>query len=120
MRGQEVWLDLSRLERGDQGSAMYHAMANYAHNSRKAFLGDPAGLSTDAIVRRTTAMLSSALRTGTTAHFKPAAIREKLAAHSERVRAVLVEEYSSSPLWQARAAKDPNYWKDFSVGRYNL
>ena len=50
----------------------------------------------------------------------PAAIREKLAAHSERVRAALVEEYSSSPLWKARAAKDPNYWKDFSVGRYNL
>lgn len=72
MRGQEIWLDVSRLERGDQGSAMYHAVANYAYNVRKVFVGDPAGLSTDAVIRRTAAMLSFALRTGTTAHFKPA------------------------------------------------
>ena len=72
VRGQEVWLDVSRLERGDQGSAMYHALATYAHNGRKVFIGDPAGLSPDAIVRRTTAMLSFALRTGVTTHFKPA------------------------------------------------
>lgn len=41
-------------------------------------------------------------------------------AHRERVRQQCVAEYSSSPLWQARAAKDPEYWNKFSVGRANL
>ncbi len=40
--------------------------------------------------------------------------------HRERVRQVCVAEYSSNPLYQARAAKNPDYWKTFSVGRYNL
>lgn len=38
----------------------------------------------------------------------------------EQVRLHCVEEYSSSPLWQARAAKDPEFWNKFSVGRHNL
>lgn len=42
------------------------------------------------------------------------------AEHREQVRQVCVAEYSSNPLHQARAAKDPDYWKRFSVGRYNL
>jgi hypothetical protein len=71
-RGNEIWLDVSRLERGDQGAAMYHAIATYSFNTRKVFIGDPAGLSPDAIVRRTTAMLSSTLRFGSCRHFQPA------------------------------------------------
>ena len=39
--------------------------------------------------------------------------------HRERVRQFCVEEYSQSPLWQARAAKDPHYWDTFYVGMYN-
>lgn len=35
----------------------------------------------------------------------------------ELVRQRLVEEYSSAPLYQARAAKDPEYWNTFSIGR---
>lgn len=35
----------------------------------------------------------------------------------ERVRQRCVAEYSSSPLWQQRAAKDPDYWNRFYVGR---
>lgn len=38
----------------------------------------------------------------------------------ELVRRECVEEYSSSPLWQARAAGNPDYWKRFYVGQANL
>ncbi len=71
-RGNEVWIDVSRLQQGDQGSAIYHGVANYAYNTGKVFIGDPHGLSEDAVVRRTSAMLSSALRFGTTSHLSAA------------------------------------------------
>ena len=35
----------------------------------------------------------------------------------EQVRLRLVEAHSSSPLYQARAAKDPEYWNKFYIGR---
>nr|WP_143104272.1 hypothetical protein [Nitrosospira multiformis] len=38
----------------------------------------------------------------------------------ERVRQQVVAEFSSSPLYQARAEKDPEYWNTFSVGRVHL
>ncbi len=44
--------------------------------------------------------------------------REK--AERERVRQHYVEVFSSSPLYQARAAKDPNYWNNFSCGIVNM
>lgn len=44
----------------------------------------------------------------------------KAREHREQVRLRCVKEYSSNPLYQARAAKDPNYWNNFYVGRYNL
>lgn len=71
-KGKEVWIDVSRLRTGDQGSAVYHGVANYAYNAGKVFVGDPQGLSEDAVIRRTSAMLSSALRFGTTAHIEAA------------------------------------------------
>lgn len=71
-KGDEVWIDVSRLLPGDGGGAVYHAVANYAHNTGKTFVGDPQGLTEDSIIRRTAAMLSSALRFGTTDHFAPA------------------------------------------------
>ena len=71
-RGRDVWVDISRLTSGSQGSAVYAAVLNYAHNARKRLIGDPAGLSADAVVRRTNAMLSSALRFGTTRHMDAA------------------------------------------------
>lgn len=71
-KGRDVWLDVSRLDPGMGGDAIYQAVANYALNTRKQFVGDPAGLSPAAIVRRTYHMLGSALRFGTTDHFQPA------------------------------------------------
>ncbi|MDO8864129.1 hypothetical protein Q6D67_20800 [Haliea sp. E1-2-M8] len=35
----------------------------------------------------------------------------------ELVRQRCEEEYSSSPLWRARAERDPEFWKKFSPGR---
>ena len=72
-RGKEVWIDVSRLEEGERGAGFYAAVMNYAHNAGKRFVGDPAGLSEAAVVRRTSAMLSSALRFGTTEHLDAAA-----------------------------------------------
>ncbi len=71
-RGKKIWMDLSRLKPGDRGSAVYHGVANYAYNTGRVLVGDPNGVSEDAIVRRTSAMLSSALRFGTTKHIEAA------------------------------------------------
>ncbi|MEN9926072.1 MAG: hypothetical protein RL268_2198, partial [Pseudomonadota bacterium] len=67
----EVWIDVSRLSSGDGGSAIYAAVSDYALNTDRIFIGDPAGLSSAALVRRTDAMLSSALKHGTTRHLAP-------------------------------------------------
>ncbi|WP_273248567.1 LPD38 domain-containing protein [Sediminimonas qiaohouensis] len=67
----EVWFDVSRLNEGEAGNALYAAMGDYALNSGRQFIGDPAGLSEIALRRRTEAMLSSALKHGTTKHLVP-------------------------------------------------
>lgn len=67
----EVWLDVSRLDEGGAGSAIYAAVADYAANTGRVFIGDPAGLSDIALRRRTDAMLSSALKHGSTDHLAP-------------------------------------------------
>ena len=46
--------------------------------------------------------------------------RETLRAERERVKARFVELCSSNPLYQARAAKDPEFWNKYSVGGVNL
>ncbi|MDR3418508.1 MAG: hypothetical protein P4L83_20250 [Nevskia sp.] len=67
-----VFIDASGLHEGSSGgSALYHAVANYAHNNGKTFIGDPAGLSDTALRRRTENMLNSALKFGTTRHLEP-------------------------------------------------
>lgn len=70
-RGGEVWLDVSRLRPGEHGSSVYQAVADYAFNNGKTFIGDPEGLSDLALRRRTEAMLSSAIKHGTTDHLAP-------------------------------------------------
>ncbi|GAB1364725.1 hypothetical protein MASR1M32_39610 [Rhodobacter sp.] len=69
--GDSVWIDVSHLAQGDGGSRIYAAVADYALNSGKTFIGDPDGLSVEALRRRTDAMLSSALKHGTTRHLAP-------------------------------------------------
>ena len=59
------------LKQGEAGSRVYQAIAEYAFNTGRTFIGDPAGLSPIALRRRTQAMLSSALKHGTTRHLAP-------------------------------------------------
>ena len=40
--------------------------------------------------------------------------------HLEQVRIRCVAVFSSSPLYQERAERDPDYWDDFSMGIVNL
>ncbi|MEW5889969.1 MAG: strawberry notch C-terminal domain-containing protein [Pseudomonadota bacterium] len=71
-KGGEVWIDVQRLLIGvDTGNVVYGIAMAYAHNTGKVFIGDPAGLSRTAFFRRTEAMLSSALKFGTTRHLEP-------------------------------------------------
>ncbi|MDQ1817287.1 PLxRFG domain-containing protein [Massilia sp. CCM 9210] len=70
-RNKEIWLDISNWKEGRTGSAVYQAVATFAHNTGHVFIGDPAGLSDKALYRRTEHMISSALRHGTTKHLAP-------------------------------------------------
>lgn len=68
----DVWIDVSLLnEGGGFGSKIYHAVSNYAYNTGKIFIGDPAGVTHAAMLRRPEQMLSSALKFGTTEHLAP-------------------------------------------------
>jgi hypothetical protein len=71
-RGKEIWIDVSRLKRGQGGDQVYQAIADYARNTGRRFVGDPMGLSADAISRRTYHMLSNMLRHGDSKGFEPA------------------------------------------------
>lgn len=68
---EDVYIDASQLESGGRGSAIYQIAATLAHNTGRIFIGDPAGLSDEAMRRRNEHMLSSALKFGTTRHLAP-------------------------------------------------
>lgn len=68
----DVWIDVSSLPPGSGlGEIIYSAVANFAHNTGRVFIGDPNGLSAVALRRRTEQMISSALKFGTTDHLAP-------------------------------------------------
>jgi len=62
----EVFIDVSDYATGEGGQGVYAAVSNYAFNTRKVFIADPAGLTADSLIRRTSNMLSAAIRYGTT------------------------------------------------------
>lgn len=68
----EVFIDVSNFAKGEFGQAVYAAVGNYAFNANKKFIADPAGLTADSLIRRTSNMLSLALRFGTTKHLDAA------------------------------------------------
>ena len=70
-KGKSVWIDVADYSDGQGGRWIYNAAANYAHNTGKTFIGDPAGLSDKAMARRLENMISSALKFGTTEHLWP-------------------------------------------------
>lgn len=69
--GNRVWIDIHESQMGTGGSRVYNIVANYAYNNGKVFIGDPAGVSPEAMSRRLENMLSSALKFGTTNHIAP-------------------------------------------------
>jgi hypothetical protein len=46
--------------------------------------------------------------------------QQRLQEQRERVRLRSVAEFASSPLYQARAEKDPTYWDNFLIGAVRL
>lgn len=71
-RKGEVFVDASQLHSTtSRGSLLYNIVGNYAFNTGKVFIGDPAGLSVKALFRRTEQMASLALKFGTTSFMKP-------------------------------------------------
>ncbi|MGI3187376.1 hypothetical protein [Nioella aestuarii] len=66
-----VWIDVHLLKEGEGGNRVHSAISGYAINTGRTFIGDPAGLSPEALSRRTENMLSSALKHGTTEHLEP-------------------------------------------------
>lgn len=68
---EDVWIDVSKLREGGAGTRVYAIASAFAHNTDRIFIGDPAGLSNEAMRRRPEQMLSSALKFGTTAHLAP-------------------------------------------------
>lgn len=68
---EDVWIDVSNLKPGQNGARVYNIAATFAHNTGRMFIGDPAGLSDEAMRRRAEHMLSSALKFGTTRHLAP-------------------------------------------------
>lgn len=70
-KGDSVWIDVADYSPGQSGSEVYNAVANYAYNTGKTFIGDPAGLSDKAMARRLENMISSSLKFGTTNHLRP-------------------------------------------------
>jgi hypothetical protein len=68
---EDVWIDASLLKGDGLGQRLYAIAANYAHNTGRIFIGDPAALSDEALRRRPEQMLSSALKFGTTDHLAP-------------------------------------------------
>lgn len=68
----DVWVDVADLKPGSKaGEVIYSAAANFAFNTGRIFIGDPAGLTDTALRRRTEQMISSAIKFGTTEHLAP-------------------------------------------------
>jgi len=67
----DVWIDVSQLKGTGDGAKVYAIAGDFAHNTGRVFVGDPAGLSDVGLKRRGEHMLSSALRWGTTRHLSP-------------------------------------------------
>ncbi len=70
--GNRLYIDASQGESGaSRGSAIYASLFQFALNTNKVFIGDPNGLSIEALLRRTEHMLSAAIKHGTTRMMAP-------------------------------------------------
>lgn len=70
--GNRLYIDASQAESHEsRGAALYAALFQFALNTDRVFIGDPNGLSIEALMRRTEHMLSAALKHGTTRMMEP-------------------------------------------------
>lgn len=67
----KVWIDVHNLKTGGGGQYVYQAVGDYAANNGKSFIGDPAGMTFESTVRRTSNMMHSLLRHGSAQHIEP-------------------------------------------------
>lgn len=67
----KVWIDVHNLKTGGGGQFIYQAVGDYAANTGKVFIGDPAGMTFESTVRRTSNMMYSILRHGRADHIEP-------------------------------------------------
>lgn len=70
-KGDNVYVNVALGAPGEGGSAIYSAVGSYAYNTGKVFIGDPNGLSDEAVSRRLENMISLALKFGTTSFMRP-------------------------------------------------
>jgi len=69
---RRIVLDASNLKAGEaKGSALYMALFNYALNTNRVLIGDPSGLSDEALLRRTELMAAAAIKHRTTRMMAP-------------------------------------------------
>ena len=69
--GNDVWINVAGFKKGNEGSLVYAIVGNWAYNNGYRFIGDPAGLSNEALIRRLQNMLSLSLKFGSTDFVKP-------------------------------------------------
>lgn len=127
-----VYTNTALLDSGRDGSggAIYQGVANFALNNGLKFIGDPAGVSKIAQVRRIEHAISFAMRAGTTKAFMPA--KETLSRENDPVfpgrrpmgwrdgdeeynlRSLLVESYTNVAQFLPEIENvvyDPNKWQ---------
>ena len=69
--GDDVWINVAGFKKGSEGALVYSIVGNWAYNNGYRFIGDPAGLSNEALVRRLQNMLSLSLKFGSTDFVEP-------------------------------------------------
>jgi len=128
-KGNRMYLDASSLTPGHSGgTAMYMAIFNYARNAGKVFVGDPNGLSDEALLRRTELMAAAALKfDGDTSFMRPhprqtvkdrpwfSPVAWAEGEHADNLESLLLSAYNNV-LTFAPSVRNATY--DFKTGRF--
>lgn len=67
----EIWINVSKLDEGMEGSKVLAAFGNYAYNAKKVWIGDPKGMTDAGMIRLLSTQLSLALKFETTQFIQP-------------------------------------------------
>jgi len=123
-----MYLDAASLNPGSsRGTALYMAIFNYAKNAGKEFIGDPNGLSDEALIRRTELMAAAAIKYGGTEFMRPharqldpgssrfARLEWRDGRHEENLESLLETAYNNVLLY---APEITGYSYDFDAGQF--